>query len=1335
METHTGLEADQQKEVEENKGLRRDFSVKDLVENGTEEEVMEEGVDEGERGEEKQSLDCMQMSMMSISDASYLGHNLDNKIYSKMNEMRNRNIFAEKKSFLDFNESHIDGKNSFLDFTIDQEFLLSRKDGEEGGEKEDSSQKEKPKRNIFKKKEKDSPHPDKTKVGRRRTGGFGEDEKKKERKNLGKNEDQSPHCAIPYNQLIMNDGDDYNIDYGNQDLLLEQKEDDPSNQDDLLDYSNLQETNKSFQDPKIMKERMSLKMVDDENQERRKEGTLKKKFKNIFKKNSKGYKSSESSLTFNKKSEESKSYVHSSPNFAKDKKQQDSTDVEEQKSGEESRNVQPDSFTKTPSEKYDISVFAANRVSNEKSLTDIIEEPPSKSKPGHRRQSSNAPNFGSIASKEEIISKPVLPIKNINKAIIHSSKPSKYEPKSARDYPRPVHFHKEYSQISKGDVTIGDEIDNEWYKILGEANDRNEMRPTDNRSVISNFRNLAKPQHMKHSNDPRSSAIVEYYNLSHGIGMHANERDGGENVEDHQICNSANDIILQLLLLGVEKKYNMHITCDYELKECEYLFEDMADRYSYCPEAYFGLGKIYFSKNLIDKALGMFELSLQGPKRDPVYCLWAAMALLYMLQTTKSSQKKLKILHNIEIYCTECLESQSQDTNALFILLFATLSGMSQFSEKKYAPKYSPEDIAVFIKEINNYKGYLAWTEIYLYKDKKKFAIEVLEELVEFHPQIPEAYFKLCQLYNPDSDEAFETAEAMFLHCTNFHMLETKILISLVYSKILYFSCEYIQCFELLQMEYKRYPVYPVFLYYYAKYVIMSEQSSYYGSGIGCLQECKRVCVKERSPYINFYLGKFYYACGRPGKCYPFFVKANKEFKKTKKERVKILEIDSFFDEYQDFTMIVESCKKILKEYKTKSYGQFTEDDEIIMELNNIQELDPITVRILKSDYYKKILLDKRKSIQEIKTIIKEFPENEEGLFQFWEIIKEKGDMNELEFVSETLQKVCNGNSVSINSWVNALFKHSEMLIMKGNKYSSPEDRADPNGLFSHYIEESIKVLKKIGEALPPLPLPSLLTIEDPIRIKKEMLNDLNSDERKVKKPSHDCPDMDSSFLGFNFRKFHSKNNDTTSMISKSDMRSRLSEYSENEIHPFLARNRSENPNNQNLSNRDSSGGNMQGQYNRFSKNMLFSSMSQKDSFIGRNNDNTHLDESQIYIKRASEGFAVNSDVKFLYQIGKICAESGKYLEEGIKCLDDYINLLTFFDPSVSNDIQNVPVVENPTFSKAIFFVGIIFDQIGDFEEAQKFLNQASKGLRVKGEEEKYIKCQNILKRISENLY
>lgn len=55
------------------------------------------------------------------------------------------------------------------------------------------------------------------------------------------------------------------------------------------------------------------------------------------------------------------------------------------------------------------------------------------------------------------------------------------------------------------------------------------------------------------------------------------------------------------------------------------------------------------------------------------------------------------------------------------------------------------------------------------------------------------------------------------------------------------------------------------------------------------------------------------------------------------------------------------------------------------------------------------------------------------------------------------------------------------------------------------------------------------------------------------------------------------------------------------------------------------------------------------------------LSETQLgNLMHESEGFAVYSDLKFLYQIGKIWAESGKYLEEGILWLDDYINLTNF---------------------------------------------------------------------------
>lgn len=130
------------------------------------------------------------------------------------------------------------------------------------------------------------------------------------------------------------------------------------------------------------------------------------------------------------------------------------------------------------------------------------------------------------------------------------------------------------------------------------------------------------------------------------------------------------------------------------------------------------------------------------------------------------------------------------------------------------------------------------------------------------------------------------------------------------------------------------------------------------------------------------------------------------------------------------------------------------------------------------------------------------------------------------------------------------------------------------------------------------------------------------------------------------------------------------------------------------------------------------------------------LDESNINLGHESEGFNVYSDLKFLYQIGKICAESGKFLEEGILCLDDYINLLNFFNPTDQQQSGN-PLEIKPTLSqknnqlcKAIYLVGLIFFQIKDFQESERFLNQVKMDLLEMREIDKYNKCEQMLAKI-----
>ena len=166
---------------------------------------------------------------------------------------------------------------------------------------------------------------------------------------------------------------------------------------------------------------------------------------------------------------------------------------------------------------------------------------------------------------------------------------------------------------------------------------------------------------------------------------------------------------------------HMHITSDYELKEWDHIFSAMVTKHSYCPEAYFGLGKIYFSRNHLTKALEMFEHALHGTKRDPVYCLWAAFTLLYLYRRAKKIDKKISIAIRIEEYTLEWLGMNNHDINALFILLYLVLDVTTNLSNSGFEPQYSPEDLAVWAKEIDNYKGYLAWVEVYLHRGNKRF--------------------------------------------------------------------------------------------------------------------------------------------------------------------------------------------------------------------------------------------------------------------------------------------------------------------------------------------------------------------------------------------------------------------------------------------------------------------------------------------------------------------------------------------------------------------------------------------------------------------------------------
>lgn len=75
-----------------------------------------------------------------------------------------------------------------------------------------------------------------------------------------------------------------------------------------------------------------------------------------------------------------------------------------------------------------------------------------------------------------------------------------------------------------------------------------------------------------------------------------------------------------------------------------------------------------------------------------------------------------------------------------------------------------------------------------------------------------------------------------------------------------------------------------------------------------------------------------------------------------------------------------------------------------------------------------------------------------------------------------------------------------------------------------------------------------------------------------------------------------------------------------------------------------------------------------------------------------SEGFAIYSNVKFLLSIGKICAETGQYLEDGLNALNDYLSIVEYYKLDVPEDTYEKLKV------KANYYIGLIFYKERDYE-------------------------------------
>ena len=183
------------------------------------------------------------------------------------------------------------------------------------------------------------------------------------------------------------------------------------------------------------------------------------------------------------------------------------------------------------------------------------------------------------------------------------------------------------------------------------------------------------------------------------------------------------------------------------------------------------------------------------------------------------------------------------------------LNLMNDENERRFVRK-----IATKIKKIDNYLGYLAWSEVFSAESNEERRLTVLREMLELDSVRPEAYYKLWKCYygNKQYRESEEIAAAAFVRVTNLAYSHYFTLFCICYAKSFFQTGKIRGALELLQQKYMEHRKNGVFLYFYGKICIKSHEESYLICGITALEECLRVCDVSIHGKILYWLGVAY---------------------------------------------------------------------------------------------------------------------------------------------------------------------------------------------------------------------------------------------------------------------------------------------------------------------------------------------------------------------------------------------------------------------------------------------------------------------------------------------
>jgi hypothetical protein len=363
--------------------------------------------------------------------------------------------------------------------------------------------------------------------------------------------------------------------------------------------------------------------------------------------------------------------------------------------------------------------------------------------------------------------------------------------------------------------------------------------------------------------------------------------------------------------------------------------------------------------------------------------------------------------------------------------------------------------IASKIKKIDEYFGYLAWSEVFTFENNKDRSLSILKELISFDANRPEAYFKLWKHFY--SSKLFRDSELIaasaFVRVTQLTFSHYFIVFCICYSKSYFQTGKIRGSLELLQQKYMEHRKFGIFLYQYGRLCIKSGEDCYLICGITALEECLRVCDVSLHGKVWFWLGVGYNS-------HDFLMKSNSSLQKALKmlpsnDLKKIAEINLILGRQ---SALISKLKQI------ENNKNLMKHDEILQKISETHPVEGIlafgkSIWTHSKEEGFKFLYNYRSTVTRC-----------DFFFLMFQFAKERKDFTTLKKQSKKLIEKLKGMNVTTSDWLTSHIWYAKSLTYTGKP------------------EKSLILLKCLGKVFPSIPyleqkytkfLSSAETVED----------------------------------------------------------------------------------------------------------------------------------------------------------------------------------------------------------------------------------------------------------------